>query len=221
MTLIRRKRKIRRILADVAIAPFAFFFVGVVTGLPTLGLIAVLMVVSMWLSGEPFANLANLVPTAETGIMVVVLFSFVAFAAVPLAIRDHVSSGGYEVIWQPTEGCMAVAQGYVELWRSGDIESLRRNFSAHLGSQMSAADLAQEFELLTHESGKPVSVESVEEQEIYCSFPESSVCDQQVDCVIKGVLRHASGRFSTVVFELNSREAFQIEDFLLPDFECW
>ncbi|MGB0597309.1 MAG: hypothetical protein ACPGLY_11525 [Rubripirellula sp.] len=220
MTLVRRKRKIHRILADVAIAPFAFIVVGVVTGLPMLGLIAVLMLVSMWLSGEPFANLANLVPTAETGIMVVVIFGFVAFAAVPLAIRDHLSSGGYEVIWKPTEGCIAVAEEYVESWRSGHIESLRRNFSEHLGSQMTAADLAQEFELLTHELGKPVSVESVEEQEIYCSFPETSVCDQQVDCVVKSVLRHANGRSSTVVFELNSRDEFRIEEFLLPDFEC-
>ena len=220
MTLIRRKRKIHRILADVAIAPFAFVFVGVVTGLPTLGLIAVLMVISMWLSGEPFANLANLVPTAETGITAIVLFCFVALAAVPLAIRDHLLSGGYEVIWQPTEGCMAVAEDYVESWRSGNIESLRRNFSERLGSQMTAADLAQEFELLTHELGKPVSVESVEEQEIYCSFPETSGGDQHVDCVIKGVLRHASGRSSTVVFEMNSREAFRIEEFRLPDFEC-
>ena len=170
----------------------------------------------MWMANEP---LVNLLPSLETGYMLLGVMAFVAFAAIPLALRDYFSNGGYETIWQPTSGCLHAAIRHIDQLISGNVPGFWSAFSHTLQSEIPAEEFSREFRALTDELGWPVSIASHEESEIPDYVYNDPNYDSTIDCIVQIVLNHAGTNQSLLSLYMNSEESFQISNLQLTPIE--
>ena len=202
---------------DVLLAPFVFLLVGIVSNLFWLGLILILMLFSMWMAREP---LTDLVPSMETVYMLLGIIAFVAVAAIPLALRDYFSNGGFETVWEPTtSGCLHASKHHVNQLVAGDVVGFYSAFSTELQSRIPAEELDREFKYLTDELGFPVSIADQEESEIPKYVFNDPDYDSSIDCIVQIVMNHSNDRQSQIALYLNSAKSFEISNLQLAPIE--
>ena len=216
MALVKRKRTIRAAIRDILFAPVAFILVGILSNLVWLGLAAILMLFTMWMAREPFANL---LPSRETIYLLFGVMVVVAVAAIPLALRDYFSDGGYETVWQPTSGCLHATERYIDQLIKGNVPGFCSAFSPVLQAEIPIAEFDREFRVLTDELGWPLSIADHEETEIPDYIYNDPDYDSTTDCIVQIVMNHSGAKQSLIALHLNSAESFQISNVQLMPIE--
>ncbi len=216
MALVKRKRTIRAAIRDILLAPFVFILAGIVTNLVWLFLIVGLMLFSMWMAREP---LANLLPSVETVCTIIGVIVFVAIAAIPLALRDYFSNGGFETVWEPTSGCLHAAKQHVDQLIGGNVSGFCSAFSPALHLEFSQTEFDTEFKTLANELGWPVSIADQQETEIPEDVFNDPDYDSTIDCIVQIVMNHSNDRQSQIALYLNSAKSFEISNLQLAPIE--
>jgi hypothetical protein len=209
MALVKRKRTIRAAIRDILLAPFAFILAGIVTSLVWLVLAVVLMLFSMWMAREP---LTNLLPSMDTVYTIIGVIVFVAIAAIPLALRDYFSNGGFETVWEPTSGCLHAAKRHVDQLIAGNVSGFCSVFSHTLHLELPQTEFDSEFKTLTNELGWPVSIADQEEAEIPEHVFNDPDYDSTIDCIVQVVMNHSNDKQSLIALYLNSAKSFEISN---------
>ena len=215
MTLISRKKTIRNALRDVAMAPFVFIFVMAWANRIWIVLAILLMLFCMWMAHDP---LAGLVPSLENLYIWLLVIAFIAIAALPLAIRDYFSNGGYETVWRPTDGYQAAAIKHVGALLAGDSHRLISSLSPRFKTRTNLDYFAVEITSFSKDMGPSVSVTSVDEKEIPRQVFEDPGYNSEIDCVVQIILSDLNRQNFRVVLFLNSRHSFQIAGFQFEAF---
>ncbi len=211
MPLVQRKRTVLSAIRDVCIAPFVFVLAAIYLRWWRVLLIIGMMLPCMWLAREPLASLA---PTRDDLWVLLFCLGFVALAAIPLAIRDYFSDGGFETVWQRDDACVAAGQRYASLLIEGNLKSLYERFSEDLQKRMPmAALLALQYERVSG-MGIIISLLEVNEKEIPYQVFSAKGFDSRIDAVVQIVMQHEVGSAtSTLVLYLNCRDDYRIMAF--------
>lgn len=215
MSYIKRRKSVRSVLAEVALAPFKLVFTGLMIAwisryLLLIGLCA--MFFSMWMAGQSFAGA---VPDRETCVVLLLVMSLIWLAAIPLGIGDYFQEGGDETVWQPTPGCREAVESHVEKLIAGEIRDFYALLSPALQAELPEEQLVTIINHITQACGPFAALEGCEELEITAEGRLNPDCPPDSDCLMQLQLRHASGKQTCGLFYLNSREAFRIEQFYL------
>lgn len=157
MPYVQRKKSIVTAIKSILLAPVALLFVGIVTGLPFLILGAILCVWCMWMAGEPWGNV---MPTQEQFIVCLIVVAFVALAAIPLAIRDYFSNGGYETVWEPSADLDEFARTIGNQLLAGDHDSVYACYSDELKSEVTRTQFEQRIRSVHDKLGRWVDIEN-------------------------------------------------------------
>lgn len=210
VTLIRRRKTIRSAILDVVLAPFVLMLIMAWVNRVWLALILALMLFSMWMAPEPAAKL---IPDVETLATCLGAMAVIAIAAIPLAIRDYFSEGGYETVGQPTEGCLDAAAEYADQLIAGDIDGLYSSFSTRLRAEISAEGFGNVISAITKAIGPPVSIADLEELAIPEQVFTEPDNEPAFDCMVRVILSHADQQESAILLGLNSRHSLGIAKF--------
>lgn len=192
------------------LTPVNFLAAGFLLNLPWLLLIAVLWLVSIWLSGQP---VGLWLPDRETIFILMGVMVFVALAAIPLVIRDCFANRGYERIWVPTPKATDVASGYIGWLIDEQPDRLYERFSPELKARVGIDLLNEQFDWMKRGIGLPCFLKSIRELELPGGKP---FADYEFDCVVQGVTLHDQDQPASFIFYLDSRSDFEIAGYQLP-----
>ena len=209
MALVKRKRTIRSAICDVLLAPFVFILAGIVTSLVWLALVFGLMLFCMWTAREP---LATLIPSMETVYTMLGVIVFVAIAAIPLALRDYFSNGGFETVWEPTGESLNAAKSHIDKLIARDVTGFCSAFSSARQSELQQSEFDSEFKSLTDELGWPVSIANHAEIEIPEHVFSGPDYDSTIDCIVQIIMNHSGDKQSIVFLYLNAAKSFEISN---------
>ncbi len=215
MTFIKRRKSVRPVLVEVALAPFILVLMGLslVWGYRYLVLIGLCaMFFSMWMAGQA---LAFPDPDQEALISLSIGLGLIYLAAIPLGIMEYFQDGGYETVWQPTPGCREAVALYVEKLIVGEITGFYALLSPTLQAELPEEELVEIINRITQACGPFSALQEGEELEITAEDRRDPDFPPGSDCLLQLRLRHAYGKESCGLFYLNSREAFRIEQFYL------
>lgn len=207
MPIITRKRTIRGALRDILIAPLVLVLAMTYANGWWLALCVLLAISLTWLNGEP---LANLVPSRESLIIGLGTLAFIAFAAIPLAIRDYFSDGGMETVWVPSEETTSAARSLAQLLLARDYASYYEHFAPTLQARLPYDSFADEMMSLTYVAGPLIAIEDARELEFAdLQRFESS----HFDAIVQVAFAHTWGRKSLLTLYLMCGENAQIVGF--------
>ncbi len=207
VTLVKRKKTIRGALRDVAIAPFVLVLAMAWANRFWLALAIGLMLFCIWMAREP---LAGLIPNMETLYMWIFVIAFIAIAAIPLAIRDYFSNGGFETVWEQTDGSLDAAKRHLDLLIQGDVPEFYSAFSEELQSEIPRTEFQAILDTMIRELGPLESISDIEETEIPEYVFTNPDFDSTIDCIVQVVVNHSGQNKSLVAFYLNSTNSFEI-----------
>ena len=221
MTIIRTKRTIRAAIASVLLAPFITMTIGFLSSLFFFLLILPLLLFCMWVSREP---LTDLWPSMETIYVILGSMVFIAVAAIPLAIRDFFSTGGYETVWQPTDGSQEAAEHYAASLRNGHLHEFVSELPGWSKGECVREDFLADAKMVLDELGPITSIEDVEEIAIAEELLNDTDYDVSVDSVVQVFFMHSGQEnWSMLTLQMKSLESFRLmrAEWMISGPEWW
>jgi hypothetical protein len=210
MPIITRKRTIRGALRDILIAPLVLVLAMTYANRWWLTLCALLAISLTWLNGVP---LANLVPSRESLAIGLGTLAFIAFAAIPLAIRDYFANGGMETVWVRSEETTAAARSLAQSLLARDYSSYYKHFAPGLQARLPYDTFADNIAALTQATGPLIAIEDARELEFAAPQRFESAQPPSFDAIVQVTIAHPLGRKSMLTLHLMSIVQAQVVDF--------
>ncbi len=167
-----------------------------------------------WLSGAPMESLEL---SGKDYCILLGVGLFAAIAATPLALRDYVSNGGYDVVFEPSEEVMEHGRVFGKMLMNQQFGAIYKSFTDELQTWFSVDEFLEELNWELKSLGVPTAIESVQETESgYGNELDrdiDSTIESQPDPFVTVQFSHAGGEESVLTMRLDLNSKTRISRF--------
>lgn len=181
MPLLKRKRSILEPIRDIALTPFILVIFGIFNARWILLFASVLVVFCYFLDPQQFRFR---IPNQEDVVICLLFYFIVVVVATPLALRDYLSDGGYEITWQADEAYENYGRDVAHLLIAEEFALFRDSFTDELRAQHSIESLISMFRDYGENVARRESLQGVEELEFRPTKSEKRKLDPRINALV-------------------------------------